>query len=90
MDMTFPIKMVKIEFLATTGGSINWKVKVLVAQLYPTLCDPMDCSPPDCSAHEILQARILDVGSHFLLQGIEPGFPALHADSLLSHQGSPI
>ena len=36
------------------------KVKVLVTQLCPTLCDPMDCSPPDSSVHRILQARILE------------------------------
>ena len=35
------------------------KVKVLDAQLSPTLCDPMDCSPPGSSVHGILQARIL-------------------------------
>ena len=35
------------------------KVKVLVADLYPTLSDPRDCSPPGSSVHEILQARIL-------------------------------
>ena len=35
-------------------------MKVLVAQLCPTLCDPMDCSPPGSSVHRILQARILD------------------------------
>ena len=35
-------------------------VKVLVAQLYPTLCDPMNRSPPGSSVHEILQARILE------------------------------
>ena len=28
------------------------KVKVLVAQLCLTLCNPMDCSPPDLSVHE--------------------------------------
>ena len=33
---------------------------VLVAQLYPTLCDPMYSSPPGSSAHEILQAKILE------------------------------
>ena len=33
--------------------------KVLVAQLCPTLCDPMDCSPPASSIHRILQRRIL-------------------------------
>ena len=32
----------------------------LVAQLCPTLCNPMDCSPPGSSVHEILQARILE------------------------------
>ena len=36
------------------------KVKLLVAQLCPTLCDPMDCSLPDSSVHGILQARILE------------------------------
>ena len=34
------------------------KVKVLVAQSCPTLCDPMDCSLPGSSVHGILQARI--------------------------------
>ena len=33
---------------------------VLVTQLCPTLCDPMDCSPPNSSVHGILQARILE------------------------------
>ena len=32
----------------------------LVAQLHPTLCDPIDCSPPGSSVHGILQARILE------------------------------
>ena len=32
----------------------------LVAQLCPTLCDPMDYSPPDSSVHGISQARILE------------------------------
>ena len=36
------------------------KVKVLVAQLCPTLCYPVDCSPPGSSVHGILQARILE------------------------------
>ena len=34
--------------------------KVLVSQLCPTLCDPMDFSPPGSSVHEILQAIILE------------------------------
>ena len=45
------------------------EVKVLVAQLCPTLRNSMDGSPPDFSVHGILQARIL-VGSHSLLHGI--------------------
>ena len=35
-------------------------VKVLVAQLYPTFCDPMDCSPPGSSVHRVLQTRTLE------------------------------
>ena len=35
-------------------------VRVLVAQLCPTLCDPMDCSSPGSSVHGISQARILE------------------------------
>ena len=35
-------------------------VLCLVAQLCPTLCNPMDCSLPDTSVHEVLQARILE------------------------------
>ena len=35
-------------------------MKVLVAQLYPILCNPMDSSSPGSSVHGILQARILE------------------------------
>ena len=31
-----------------------------VAQLCPTLCDPMDCSLPGSSVHGILQAIVLE------------------------------
>ena len=31
-----------------------------VAQLCPTLCDPMDCSPPGSSVHGISQASMLE------------------------------
>ena len=34
--------------------------KVLVTELCPTLCDPIDCSPPGSSVHGIFQARILE------------------------------
>ena len=42
------------------------KVKILVAHLCLTLCDPMDYSPPGSSVCGIVQA------SHSLLQGIFP------------------
>ena len=35
-----------------------------------TLCNTMDCIPSDSSLHEISQARITEVGCHFLFQGI--------------------
>ena len=37
-----------------------------VAQSCLTLSDPMDCSPGS-SAHEIFQARVLELGCHCLL-----------------------
>ena len=40
--------------------------EVQVAQLCPTLCDPMDCSLPGSSVHGILQAITLEwVGMFF-------------------------
>ena len=62
------------------------KVKVKVAQLCPTLCNPMDYT-----VRGILQARILEwVAFHFSdlpNPGIEPRSPALNYQ--LSHKGSP-
>ena len=58
-----------------------------VAQLCPTLCDPMDCSPPGSSVHEISPGKNIGVGCHFLLQGIfltqglNPGLP--HCSQML-------
>jgi len=34
-----------------------------VAQLCPTLSDPMDCSPPGSSVYGIFQARVLEWGA---------------------------
>ena len=34
-----------------------------VAQLFPTLSDPMDYSLPGSSIHEIFQARVLEWGA---------------------------
>ena len=62
---------------------------VLVAQLCLTLCYPMDCSLTGSSIRGILQARILAWVTFPSPRdppdpGIEPGSPALQADSLLS------
>ena len=40
-----------------------------VALPCPTLCVSMNCSPPGSSVHGIFQARILEWGCHFRLQG---------------------
>ena len=52
-------------FMAEVDGSKWWqgcglllKMKALVPQSCPALCDPMDCSWPGSSVHGILQARI--------------------------------
>ena len=62
--------------------SRNLKVKVKVAHLCPTLCDPVDYT-----VHGILWTRILErVAISFSRDlpdpGIEPRSPALQADSL--------
>ena len=54
---------------------------MLVAQLCPTLCDPMDCSQPDFSVHGILQARIRS-GLPFPSSGYLPD-PGIEPESLL-------
>ena len=79
--------------LAVTVKSLaefNLKSESEVAQLCPTLCDPMDCSLPGSSLHGVLQARVLEWVAIFLLQGnlpdpgIEPRSPAFQADALTS------
>ena len=44
-----------------------------VAQLCPTLRDPMDCSLPGSSIHGIFQARLLEWGAiaHYTVNGIK-------------------
>ena len=45
------------------------KVKVLVALLGPSLCNPMNYCPPNFSVHGILQARTLEWASIPFLRG---------------------
>ena len=68
----------------------------LVAQLSPTLFDPMDCSLLGSSVHGDSPGKNTGMGFHALLQGIfptqglNPGLP--HCRWILyhlSHQGSP-
>ena len=70
-------------------------VCVLVAQSYPTICDPMDYSFPDNSVHEFCRQEYWN-GVPFpppgflLKQGSNLGL--LHCRQILyhlSHQGSP-
>ena len=79
----------QLQCLFSTTNSL--KVKALLAQSCPTLCDPKDCKLPGSSVHGILQARILEwvaissSGEIFLIHGIKPMSPvspALQADSL--------
>ena len=70
------------------------EVKVLLLQLCPTLCNPIVCTPPGSSVHGILQARILECVAipspgNLPNPGIEPGSPALQADSLPSESPAP-
>ena len=41
-----------------------------VAQLCPTLCNPIDCSPPGSPIHGILQARVLEWGAIAFSMGL--------------------
>ena len=63
----------------SSKGKGERKKKSEVAQLCPTLCDPVDCSLRGSSIHGIFQARILEwVAMSFskgssLTQGLNPG-----------------
>ena len=74
---------------------LRLKVKALVPQLCPTLCNPVDCSLSDSSVHGIFQARILNGLPFPFSRGssqpsIKPRSSALQADSLTAElQGKP-
>ena len=59
-----------------------------VAQLCPTLSDPMDCSLPGSSVHGILLARVLEWGA-IAFSDVSPWTPpnpcfSIKEDSLLN------
>ena len=62
------------------GSALSWawepdlwcRRAMLVAQLCPTLCDPMDCNPPGSTVHGIFQARILEWVSISSSRGSSP------------------
>ena len=61
---------------------VKWSV---IAQLYPTLWDPVDGSLPGSSIHEIFQARVLEwVAISFSRGSSQPRSPALQTDALPS------
>ena len=77
--------------------SVGLLVAFSVTSVKICLCDSMGCSSP-VSVHGILQARILELGCHallqiFLTQGLNPCFLCLlycrQILYVLSHQGSP-
>ena len=55
---SFAVTEVGLTTLLVTSHATD----VLVTELCPSLCNPMDHSPPGSSVHGILQARILEWG----------------------------
>ena len=66
LQVTFPMQrwyLLPPVFPALAGRFFTTEppeVKVLVAQLCLTRCNPMDCGPPGSSVHGIFQTRILE------------------------------
>ena len=90
-----PIQMMRENLLYSKSTDLNVKMEVLVAQLCPTLCNPMDCNLPGSTVHGDSPGKNTRVGSHshlqgiFPIQGLNPGL--LHCRQILyplSHQGS--
>ena len=94
--LTFWLELTLIRSLSSLGTTSLFQVVCvcLVIQLHLTLCDPMGCSPPGSSVHGFSRQERWS-GSprpplgNLAHPGIEPGSPALQADSLPSEpQGS--
>ena len=87
----------KVPEVDTLGVLAEQKaVLCLVAQSYPTLCDPTDCSPPGSSVHGESQARKLEwVAMSSSRRSSQPRdrsqvfYTAGRFFYHLSHQGSP-
>ena len=91
-----PFNLVDCLFWCSEAFQVWYAVLCLVAQLCPTLCDPMDYSPQGSSVHGDSPDKYIGVGYHALLQGLfptqgsNPGLP--HCRQIiyqLSHQRSP-
>ena len=67
--MAWPLCCVQASLHPTPGQGTGALVCVFTSG---QLCDRMDCSPPGSSVCGIFQARILEWGCHFLLQGTFP------------------
>ena len=86
----------KTNFMITKGeggGGMNWKLTDThfssVAQLCPTLCDPMDCSTPGLPVHHQLP-EFTQTQVHWVSDAIQPSHPLLSpspAFNLSQHQG---
>ena len=50
----------KVRRMVVSGRGVRKEGEGEVAQLCPTLCDPVDCNLLGFSVHGILQARILE------------------------------
>ena len=68
MDSRKTLKWGKLLYCWTEKFSVV-KMTCVCAQLFPTLCDPMNCSLPGSSVCGIFQ-QDTGMGWHFLLQGI--------------------
>ena len=87
-----------LQSLYLPGSLLLLRVTVLclVAQSFPTLCNPMACSPPGPCVHGDFPGKNTDVDFHALFQGIfptqgsNPGLPQCRQILYhLSHRGSP-
>ena len=82
--------MMMENLLYSKSTDLNVKMKVLVAQLCLTLCNPMECGPPGSAVHGDSPGNNTGVGSHsylqgmFPIQGLNPGLLHCRQNSLSS------